>query len=183
MAGTPRLDQSPEPLDDLWYPLATGPFITLSYVRGKVSAGDMGFVAASDIVLADETARFSLPEGLFGLLPACVLPFPIRRVGFQGAHYLTLLTRSMNARQALDWGLVVACVEQSETLLRKHLLRLSYMPKSGIARCKRFMHGLQDILSQARYLSIEANREMFSDPRNLELIIHYIETGRFPWEA
>ncbi len=43
--------QNPEPLYDLWLQLATGPYITLSHVRGKANAGGVGFVAASDIVL------------------------------------------------------------------------------------------------------------------------------------
>src|SRR5947199_10185114 len=69
---------APEPLYDLWLRLATGPYVTISHVRGKANAGGIGFVAASDVVLADETAVFSLSELLFGLYPACVLPFLIR---------------------------------------------------------------------------------------------------------
>nr|WP_269820011.1 enoyl-CoA hydratase-related protein [Bacillus velezensis] len=42
---------------------------------GVANAGGIGFVAASDIVIADDTAVFSLSELLFGLFPAMVLPF------------------------------------------------------------------------------------------------------------
>jgi polyketide biosynthesis enoyl-CoA hydratase PksH len=62
-------------LYDLWLKLDTSPFVTVAHVRGKVNAGGMGFVAASDIVLTDQTTQFSLSELLFGLFPACVLPF------------------------------------------------------------------------------------------------------------
>ena len=96
----------PGPMYDLWMRLATGPYVTISHVRGKANAGGIGFVAASDIVLADESTQFSLSELLFGLYPACVLPFLIRRVGFQKAHYLTLMTQPISARQACEWGLV-----------------------------------------------------------------------------
>jgi len=44
-------DDGPGPLYDLWLRLATGPYITISHVRGKANAGGIGFVAASDIVL------------------------------------------------------------------------------------------------------------------------------------
>ena len=44
--------QDPEPPYDLWLTLASGPFVTISHVRGKVNAGGVGFVAASDIALA-----------------------------------------------------------------------------------------------------------------------------------
>src|SRR6516162_468986 len=89
----------PGPLYDLWLRLATCSYVTISHVRGKVNAGGVGFVAASDIVLADETAQFSLSELLFGLFPACVLPFLIRRIGFQKAHYFTLMAQPVSAKQ------------------------------------------------------------------------------------
>jgi polyketide biosynthesis enoyl-CoA hydratase PksH len=174
--------RSPEPLYDLWLKLATGPYITISHVRGKANAGGVGFVAASDIVLADQTAQFSLSELLFGLFPACVLPFLIRRVGFQKAHYLTLMTQPISVEQAHIWGLVDAYDVQSESLLRKHLLRLRRLSKTGILRYKRYMSGLYDSLFQSKSLALEANQEVFSDPRNLEGIIRYVEKGEFPWD-
>ena len=75
MANGQHHEQNAEPLYNLLLQIATGPYITLSHVRGKANAGGVGFVAASDIVLADQTAQFSLSELLFGLFPACVLPF------------------------------------------------------------------------------------------------------------
>lgn len=182
MATGQQSEQNPEPLYNLWLKLATGPYITVSHVRGKVNAGGVGFVAASDIVIADETAQFSLSELLFGLFPACVLPFLIRRTGFQRAHYLTLMTQPVTAQQAHAWGLVDAYDMQSESLLRKHLLRLRRLSKRGISRYKRYMSGLHDFLLQSRSLAVGANQEIFSDPRNLEGIFRYVETGQFPWE-
>lgn len=176
-------DQNPEPLYDLWLKLATGPYITISHVRGKAIAGGVGFVAASDIVLADQTAQFSLSELLFGLFPACVLPFLIRRIGFQKAHYLTLMTQPISVQQAQIWGLVDAYDAQSETLLRKHLLRLRRLSKMGIVRYKRYMSGLNDLLLQSKPSALAANQEVFSDTHNIQGILRYVETGQFPWEG
>lgn len=172
----------PGPLYDLWMKLATGPYITISHVRGKANAGGIGFIAASDIVIAAEDAQFSLSELLFGLLPACVMPFLIRRIGFQKAQYMTLLTRSFSAREAYEWGMVDACDERSEELLRKHLIRLKYLSKTSIVRYKRFMNGLDASLTQKKELALETNREVFSDEHNIERICRYVETGQFPWE-
>ncbi|MDQ0497106.1 MULTISPECIES: enoyl-CoA hydratase/isomerase [Paenibacillus] len=173
-------EQSPEPLYDLWIKLATGPYITISHVRGKANAGGVGFIAASDIVIADQTAQFSLSELLFGLFPACVLPFLVRRIGFQKAHYLTLMTQPVLVQQAHVWGLVDAYDAQSETVLRKHLLRLRRLSKKGILRYKRFMDELND-LRQCKPLALASNQEVFSDPQNLKGIFRYVETGQFPW--
>jgi len=183
IANVDQNEQGPEPLYDLWLKLATGPYTTVSHVRGKVNAGGVGFVAACDIALSDQTAQFSLSELLFGLFPACVLPFLIRRVGFQKAHYLTLMTKPISAQEAHAAGLIDACEAQSDSLLRKHLLRLRRLSKMGILRYKRYMTELDDSIIRSKSSALAANREVFSDPVNLKGIFRYVETGQFPWEA
>ena len=175
-------DDGPGPLYDLWLRLATGPYVTISHVRGKANAGGVGFVAASDIVLADESAQFSLSELLFGLYPACVLPFLIRRIGFQKAHYLTLMTQPISAKQACDWGLVDAYEPLSEALLRRHLQRLRRLSKVAIRRYKTYVSGISAQLQDLKSLAVAANLEIFSDAGNLQAITRYVEQGVFPWE-
>ncbi|HJY84397.1 MAG TPA: enoyl-CoA hydratase/isomerase, partial [Candidatus Binatia bacterium] len=157
--------------------------VTISHVRGKANAGGVGFVAASDIVLADESAQFSLSELLFGLYPACVLPFLIRRIGFQKAHYFTLSTQPISARQACEWGLVDACEAQSDVLLRRHLQRLRRLSKTAIRRYKTYINHISVPLQDFRSPAIAANREVFSDTLNLQAIARYVEHGVFPWET
>lgn len=181
--GRPNQAQSPEPLYDLWYRLASGPFISVAHVRGRANAGGVGFVAACDIVLSEEKAAFSLSELLFGLMPACVMPFLVRRVGFAKANYLTLMTQPIPGKQAMEWGLVDVCEENSENLLRKQLLRLRRLGKDGITRYKRYASGLDNALETSKSRALEANVEVFSDPENLSRIARYVKTGKFPWEA
>lgn len=170
------------PLYSLWLRLATGPYVTISHVRGKANAGGVGFVAASDIVIADETAQFSLSELLFGLYPACVLPFLIRRIGYQKAHYLTLMTQPISAQQAQEWGLVDALEPQSELLLRRHLQRLRRLSKTGIRRYKSYMSRMATPLADFQAPAVAGNREIFSDPQILQAITRYAQQGLFPWE-
>ena len=175
--------QDPGPLYDLWHQLASGPYLTVAHVRGRANAGGIGFVAACDIVLAENKATFSLSELLFGLMPACVLPFLIRRIGFPKTNYMTLMTQPVAAAQALEWGLVDACEENSDNLLRKHLLRLRRLGPNGITRYKRYANSLDDMLVAARPKALAANLEVFSDQDNLQKIARYVKTGKFPWEA
>jgi polyketide biosynthesis enoyl-CoA hydratase PksH len=175
-------DDGPGPLYDLWLRLAAGPYVTISHVRGKANAGGVGFVAASDIVLADETAQFSLSELLFGLYPACVLPFLVRRIGFQKAHYLTLMSQPISAQRACEWGLVDAVEPLSEALLRRHLQRLRRLSKTAIRHYKAYMNGISAPLQELKSRAVAANRQMFSDAGNLQAITRYVEQGIFPWE-
>ena len=126
-------------LYDLWLSLAFGSFVSVAHVRGKVNAGGVGFVAACDIVLCADTVTFSLSELLFGLMPACVLPFLIRKVGLTKANFITLMTQPFTAEQAVAWHLVDAGADNSDNLLRRHLLRLRYLPKTGVTRYKNYL--------------------------------------------
>ena len=124
MAAGHQPRNRPEPLYDLWLQLAAGPYVTIAHVRGKANAGGVGFAAACDIVLADDTAEFSLSELLFGLFPACVMPFLFRLIVYQRSHYLTFKTKTVQIHEAQAWGLSDAYDRQSEMLVRRHLLRL-----------------------------------------------------------
>ncbi|MFP5391014.1 MAG: enoyl-CoA hydratase/isomerase [Gammaproteobacteria bacterium] len=178
-----RVDAGAQALYDLWLRFKRGPFVSIAHVRGKANAGGVGFAAACDLVLCDEAATFSLSELLFGLVPACVLPFLIDRVGRARAHALTLMTQPLCARQALEWGLADGCAENSDLLLRNHLRRLRLLPRDGIARYKRYIGTLDGFLEQSRPAAVACNVEAFSDPVNLGRIERYASTGKFPWEG
>jgi polyketide biosynthesis enoyl-CoA hydratase PksH len=172
----------PQALYDVWERLASGPFISVAHVQGKATAGGVGFAAACDVVLASRAAQFSLTELLFGLYPACVLPFLARRVGFQRAHYMTLTTKPVSADQALQWGLADECDVDSEALLRKLLLRLRRLPKAGIRNYKAYASSLNPIVAQSCSSAVAANRELFADPVNRATVRRFVESGLFPWE-
>lgn len=173
----------PEPLYRLWQRLATGPFVSIALVRGRVNAGGVGFAAAADIVLADRSASFSLSELLFGIFPACVLPFLVRRVGLQKAHYMTLMTRPFPAEEALASGLVDALDDDAEALLRKHLLRLQRLSPAAIGRYKAYLADLAGRqLAEAKPAALAANRAVFAEPEVQHNIRRYVGEGKFPWE-
>lgn len=173
---------APELLYSLWEQLACSYFISIAHIQGQVHAGGVGLASACDLVLASQNVEFSLPELLFSLFPACVLPFLIRRIGFQRAHYMALTTKSIKASQALDWGLVDAVEIDSNALLRKYLIRLRRLSKSGIKNYKTYINKLDTSLQQAKQIAISANRTMFSNTDILKKIDRYTRTGHFPWE-
>lgn len=172
----------PATLYALWRRLAEGPFISIAHVRGRASAGGVGFAAACDIVLADASAAFSLPELLFGLHPACVLPFLVRRVGFQRAHFLTLGTRPIGVGEAAAWGLVDAWEADSAALLRRHLQRMRRLPRDGIARYKAYARGLHPALDAQQERAVQANRALFGDAGIRASLGRFARSGLFPWE-
>lgn len=173
----------PEPLYRIWQRLAEGPFVSVAVVRGRANAGGVGFVAACDLVLADASARFSLSELLFGLYPACVLPFLIRRVGRRTAHVMTLTTQPIDVEEARAAGLVDAVDDSAEDLLRRHLMRLRHLDRDAVARYKRYMADMDGAWLAARKpAALAANREMFADATVRRNIRRYVSDMKFPWE-
>lgn len=174
--------ENPERTFHLWEKMATGPYITIAHVRGRANAGGIGFVSACDIVIADTSAQFSLSEMLWGLFPAVVLPFLIRRIGHQKANYMTMLTKPFSVEQAHNFGLVDDYGENSEQLLKQHLSRVVKLPKNGIGRYKQYMMELSGLLQNSQALAVAANREIFANPENLQRIYRFVESGVYPWE-
>lgn len=98
--------------------------ITVCCVEGHVKAGGMGLIAASDFVIATPTSTFGLPEILFGLLPANVLPYLVRKIGPAKASRATILHETISASKALELGLVDDVNENVNESLRKLSLKL-----------------------------------------------------------
>jgi methylglutaconyl-CoA hydratase len=96
------------------YLLYTLPVPTIARVNGAAIGGGMGLVAASDIVVAQEEAVFSLSEVKLGLVPACISPYVIRRAGEARCREFFLSGERIKAHRALTSGLVNEVVKMNE---------------------------------------------------------------------
>ncbi len=157
--------------------------VFVSLVRGRVQAGGVGVVAASDIVIADETATFVLSELLFGLLPACVLPFLIRRVGFQKAYRLALTTQQISASEAYSWGLVDEYGSDTNKLLSQYVRRLRILPSSGVKELKDYINQLWIIKEETQNLAVNKLSSLVENPDIQEKIKRFQQEGLFPWQT
>ena len=173
---------NPEQLYDLWSQLQQGDFISIAHVEGKVNAGGVGFVAACDIVIANQSAEFSLSELLFGLLPACVIPFLRQRIGKQKSHLMTLSTQNFSALEVHQWGLVDFIGTNSSDILRRNILRMRRISTTAIGRYKRYINELEQQPQHTKAIAIATNRAVLSDPMNIKGIVRYQREGLFPWE-
>lgn len=84
---------------------------TVVRVNGSAFGGGVGLMAAADIVVSVDSARFAVSEAKFGILPAVIGPYLLRAIGPRQALRLAMTTSSFTAREAVTLGLVHACVE------------------------------------------------------------------------
>lgn len=74
--------------------------------QGTVLGGGMGLVCVADLVLADESAKFGLPETSLGLPPAQIAPFVVQRIGAVACRKMALFGLRCSGQEAVNIGLV-----------------------------------------------------------------------------
>ncbi len=80
----------------------------VAVVEGTVMGGGFGLACVADLALAGTSAVFRLPETSLGLVPAQIAPFLVERLGYAQAKRLAVTGGRLDARQALELGLVHA---------------------------------------------------------------------------
>jgi 2-(1,2-epoxy-1,2-dihydrophenyl)acetyl-CoA isomerase len=98
-------------LTERYHPLITGirrmPKPVIAAVNGPAAGIGLSLALACDLVVAAESAYFSLAFVNIGLVPdGGSSLFVPSRVGFARAAELAMLGERLDARRALDWGLI-----------------------------------------------------------------------------
>ena len=94
--------------------IAQCPHPVVAKVQGSAFGGGAGLVAAADIALAAESARFGFTEVRLGLVPATVAPHVVEKIGPGRALTLFLTGERFDAARALAIGLVYRVVPDAE---------------------------------------------------------------------
>ena len=95
-------------------------------VRGAAIGGGVGLVAAADVAVAEEGARFAFSEVRLGIAPATIAPFVVRKIGYSQARALFLTGERFDAERAREIGLVHEVVPEAEVeaAIRRKVARL-----------------------------------------------------------
>lgn len=101
---------------------------TVALVNGAAFGGGMGLVAACDIAIAAEEAKFSLSEVRLGLIPATIAPYVVRAMGERHARRYFVSAEIFDAATARDIGFVhevvpgAALADRGEAMVEQLLL-------------------------------------------------------------
>ena len=93
-------------LADLFYKIYSFKRPVIGKINGAAIGGGTGFVAVCDIAIAAESAKFSFSEVKIGLVPACIGPYVIKKMGEGKARELFITGERMLAKRAYEVGLV-----------------------------------------------------------------------------
>ena len=130
----------------------------IGVVHGYAIGGGVGLVSVCDHVIAADTTQFSLSEVKLGLIPACIGPFVIGKIGASHARSLFVSGERATAEKAMRIGLVHEVVKESELESRTNTV------------LQRILEGGPNAIEAAKYLihtlTRDLNREPFSESLN-----------------
>ncbi len=101
-------------LADMFLAVDDLPKPVVARVRGAAIGGGAGLVAAADLAVAEEGARFAFPEVRLGIAPATIAPFVVRKIGYSRARALFLTGERFGAVLAREIGLVHEVAPEEE---------------------------------------------------------------------
>ena len=115
-------------LAELLAALDSLPKPTLARVNGDGYGGALGLLAACDIVVAADDAKFAFTEVRLGIIPAVISPFVLAKIGESAARRYFLTAETLTAAMLKELGLaheVVppealdnSCARITDTLLK-----------------------------------------------------------------
>ncbi len=85
-------------------------------VHGAAIGGGVGLVSVCDILVATQDTQFSLSEVRLGIVPACIGPFVVAKIGASHARGLFISAERFGAQKAYEIGLVHQVVADQKAL-------------------------------------------------------------------
>lgn len=143
------------------------PALVIAAIEGYCLGGGLELAAACDLRIAGADATFALPEVALGALPSWggMTRLP-RLIGAGRARELILFGRQLNAREALDWGLVGQVVAAGQAVDRARAVALDVAARTDrsiVAIAKSVVtHGLTAPARTARHLELLADRSVLA---------------------
>jgi methylglutaconyl-CoA hydratase len=122
---------------------------TLAVVHGVSLGGANGLLSACDLAYCTDDATFSLSEVKIGIVPACISPYVIKRVGEYGAKELMLTGRRINGPEAERFRLVnksFPAAELDQAISELVALLKTSGPKA-MSHCKVLIHEVSNNLT------------------------------------
>ncbi|MFH0757637.1 MAG: enoyl-CoA hydratase-related protein [Bacteroidota bacterium] len=160
-----QLKQESMELAGLFRLITEIPIPCVCAVQGKVIGGANGLIAASDLVIAENTARFSFSEVKLGLIPATIAPFVIRKAGRSRTAAWMLSGEPFSTGEALEGGLVHYTCAAGE-LEKKTGQIISRLLKGGPEAMKGIKKMLREFSIHAGAQTIqEESAELIADTR------------------
>lgn len=157
----------------------------IGLVHGGAYGGGVGLVSVCDHVICEEKTVFSLSEVKLGLIPACIGPFVLDKVGMSQARSLFISGERFSAAKAKDIGLiheVVACADDLDVRQAAMVKTFLTCGPHAIQTAKRFLREIKfSGFPEANRLAAKTLADLRVGPEAQEGIRAFLEKRSPRW--
>jgi len=158
---------------------------TIAVVHGAAIGGANGLLAACDFAFCDENTTFSLSEVKIGVIPACISPYVIKRVGEYGSKELMLTGKRFKGTEAKCFKLVNESLNMED--LEDHLTSIIKLLKTSgpaaMTQCKELIYNISNKLTLDEALEYTAKMiaEIRASEEGQEGMAAFLEKRKPNW--
>jgi methylglutaconyl-CoA hydratase len=156
----------------------------IAAVNGHAFGGGIGLVAAADIAIAAEGAKFSFSEVRLGLIPAIISVVVLPKLGVHDAMRLFLTAERFQAAQAAAYGLVhrVVAPDALVEAVREEAKAIALGGPQAIAEAKRLIRTVSRVPMDEAFAYAEKKiAELFASAEAAEGMASFVGKRRPEW--
>jgi methylglutaconyl-CoA hydratase len=173
-------------LSECFYAIYSSPKPTIAVIHGAAIGGANGLLSACDIAVCNHETVFSLSEVKIGIVPACISPYVIKRVGEYGARELMLTGRRITGPEAESYKLVNKSLPADlvENYLEQMVQMLLTSGPAAITHCKNLIDLVvnQIDLNEALTYTAKMIAEIRASKEGQEGMAAFLEKRKPNWD-
>ena len=158
---------------------------TIAVVHGAAIGGANGLLASCDFAYAEDNTTFSLSEVKIGIVPACISPYVVKRVGEYGCRELMLTGRRIKGKEAEHFRLVNKSLpaEELENYLNSVVELLRTSGPKAMSQCKNLIFNISNMetLEQALESTARMIAEIRASEEGQEGMAAFLEKRKPKW--
>ncbi len=158
---------------------------TIAAIHGVSLGGANGLLAACDFAYCVDDATFSLSEVKIGIVPSCISPYILKRVGEFGARDLMLSGKRINGKEAEWYRLVNKSVpsNQLDETINATIDLLRTSGPNAMAQCKKLIYEVSNKISleEAYYYTAKLIADLRASEEGQEGMSAFLEKRKPNW--
>jgi methylglutaconyl-CoA hydratase len=183
-AGLGRTTGADSPFVGILKTLWNGPKPAIAAVNGHAFGGGIGLIAACDIAIAVETAKFAFSEVRVGVVPATISVLVIPKLGVHQSMRLFLSGERFEAQRALEYGLLhrVVASDALERAVQEEVDAIALGGPNAVREAKRLVREVASLPVDEAFRRAEALiGELFASPEAAEGAAAFVEKRPPSW--
>jgi methylglutaconyl-CoA hydratase len=183
-AGLGRTPGGDSPFVRLLKTLWNGPKPVIAAVGGHAFGGGIGLIAACDIAIAVDAAKFGFSEVRVGVVPATISVLVIPKLGVHQSMRLFLTGERFDAQRALEYGLLhrVVSPDALEAAVQEEVEAIALGGPNAVREAKRLVREVAALPTDEAFRRAEALiGELFASPEAAEGAAAFLEKRPPRW--